>query len=233
MPLVLYILCAVLLLVLFLLCLRVRLVVRAGENVTLELRILFLRFCLYPKKKKIDPHDYSPRKLARMRKKEAKRVKKSTKKKQKHQTEHQGKKDDVALTLRDKIALVRALCAVLVRYTKKHLRLHAARLHVRVATGDPATTALAYGAVSQSLAYLLGALDHVTRLKATEPDVGVIPDFLAERSEIKAHLIFSMRVWGLLLTALPTLIAHMNKKRALVSARRKKQQQKISSKKGN
>ena len=224
------VLCALALLILLLLSLRVRLTVRAKEAVVLELKILFLRFRLYPKKKRIKPRDYSAKKLARAKKKSTKRPKKEKRKKS------HGKEDAplaTKLTLRDKIALMRALCAALIRRTKKHLRLHAARLHIRVATGDPATTALAYGAVSQSVAYLLAALDQVTRLKAADPEVGVQADFLAERSEIKAHLIFSMRVWGVLLTAPPMLIAHMNKKRALLRARRKKQQQKISSKKGN
>ncbi len=216
------ILCAVLLFILFLLSLRVRLVIRAGESVVLDLKILFLRFRLYPKKKRIKPRDYSARKLARAKKKEAKRDEKTAKRKKSHAPA----RDAVKLPLRDKIALVRALCAFLVRRTHKHLHLHAAQLHVRVATGDPATTALAYGAVSQSVAYLLAGLDRITHLKAAEPDVAVTADFLGERSEIRANVTLSMRIWGFLVTAVPAFITHMNKKRALTSARRKKQQQK-------
>ena len=224
------ILCAVLLLVAFLLSLRVRLVIRAEENVTLDLKILFLHFRLYPKKKRIKPRDYSPKKLARNKKKEAKRaLKKAKKRKNAHKTSE----PDVSLTLRDKLALVRALCAALVRRTHKHLHLHAAQLHVNVATGDPATTALAYGAVSQSVAYLLAGLDRITHLHATEPDVAVTADFLGERSQIQAYITLSTRVWGLLLTAVPAFISHMNKKRALTSARRKKQQQKSPLRKEN
>lgn len=216
------VLCALLLLFVFLLSLRVRLVIRAEEAVWLDLKILFLRFRLYPKKKRINPRDYSPRRMARNKKKRAKRVEKTVKKKKSHTPDGA----DVKLTLRDKIALTRTLCAFLVRRTRKHLHLHAARLHVQVATGDPATTALAFGAASQSIAYLLAALDQITRLHAVEPDVAIRADFLGERSQIQAHIILSIRVWGLLLTAIPTLISYMNKKRALKNARRKKQQQK-------
>lgn len=233
MPIPLIVLCAVLLFFVFLLSLRVRLTVRAGDTVTLDLKILFLHIRLFPKKKKIKPRDYSPRRLERAKKKAAKRAAKKSKKKQKHQKEHTSTPEGgVKLTLRDKVTLVRALCAVVIRRTHKHLRLHAARLHVRVATGDPATTAIAYGAVSQSVAYLLAGLDQVTRLKAVEPDVGVYADFLGEKSRIEANVTFSIRVWGALATAIPVLIAYLNKKRALKSARRKIQQQKISSKKG-
>ena len=179
------ILCAVLLLLMFLLSIRVRFVIRAQEAVTLDLKILFVRFRLYPKKKKIKPRDYSAKKLARAKKKDAKRVEKSKKKKQKHQKEHMESESDAKLTLREKIALTRALCAVLVRRTRKHLRLHATKLHIRVATGDPATTALAYGTVSQGVAYLLATLDQVARLKAAEPHVSVDADFLGERSQLR------------------------------------------------
>lgn len=227
------ILCAVLLLVVFLLSLRVRLVISAEENVTLELKILFLRFRLYPKKKRIKPRDYFPKKLARNKKKEAKRALKKAKKAQKHKKAHAPSEPAVKLTLRDKLTLVRALCAVLVRRTHKHLHLHAALLHVNVATGDPATTAIAYGAVSQSMAYLLAGLDRITHLHATAPDVAVTADFLGERSQIQAHITLSARVWGLLLTAVPAFISHMNKKRALTNARRKKQQQKSPARKEN
>ena len=233
MPIPLIVLCAVLLFVVFLLSLRVRLTVRAGDAVTLDLRILFLRIRLYPKKKRIKPRDFSPRRLKRIQKKSAKKAEKKAKKLQKRKKEHRESEAAAKLRLRDKITLVRALCAALTRRTHKHLRLHAARLHVRVATGDAATTAIAYGAVSQSIAYLLASLDQVTRLKAVEPDVGVQADFLGERSSIEANVTFSIRVWGALATAVPVIFSYLNKKRTLKGARRKKQQQKSSCKKGN
>lgn len=233
MPIPLIVLCAVLLFIAFLLCLRVRLTVRAGDSVTLDLRILFIRIRLYPRKKRIKPRDYSPRRLERAKKKADKRAAKKGKKKAKHQKEHTDSSEPaVKLTLRDKVALVRALCATVIRRTHKHLKLHAARLHVRVATGDPATTAIAYGAISQSVAYLLAGLDQITHLKATAPDVGVYADFLGEKPSIDANITFSIRVWGAIATAVPVLFTYLNKKRALKSARRKIQQQKIPSQKG-
>lgn len=232
MPIPLIVLCAVLLFIVFLLSIRVRFTVRANEQATLDLRILFIRIRLYPKKKKINPRKYSQKQLERERRKAAKRAEKEARRRQK-EAQKAADPDAVKLTLRDKIALVRALCATLIRRTRKHLCLHAARLHVHVATGDAAGTAIAYGAVSQSLAYLLAGLDQITHLTATPPDVNVYADFLGERSRVEADVTLSIRVWGLLLTAIPTLLTFINKKRALRSARRKKQQQKLSSEKGN
>ncbi len=219
MPILLIVLCAVLLLVAFLLSLRVRLTVRAGESVTLELKILFIRIRLYPKRARIRPRDYSPKRSERTKKKAAKKARKRLKSKH----SHTASKEDDKLSLRERITLVRALCAALTRRTHKHLHLHAAQLHVRVATGDPATTALAYGAVTQSVAYLLAGLDRVTHLHATPPDVGVTADFLAEKSQLHAHITFSIRVWGALRTAVPVLFTYMTKKRSLPRARNKKQ----------
>jgi len=93
------------------------------------------------------------------------------------------------------------------------LRLHTARLHVRVATGDAATTAIAFGAVSQSVSYLLAALDQVTDLKAPPTHISVEPDFLAERSSLDVKLILQARVWAILGAALSLLLSKMNLKR--------------------
>ena len=123
----------------------------------------------------------------------------------------------------EKIALVRALAAVLVRKTGKHLRLQAAALHIRVATGDAARTAILYGAVCQSLAYLLALLDRVTRLRATEPDVSVESDYLSEKSSADVHLVFSIRIIGALAILFPVAFAFLRTKGEQSAARKQKE----------
>ena len=201
MPIPVIILCAVLLLLVFLLTLRVRIVVRVGKRTAVELRVLFLRFRLYPKRPKLKA--YSPKKLERIKRRQARKAAKKALKKQKKKAKKQAlaqKEDKKPKTLRQKIRFARGLLAALTRRTRKHLRLHAARLHVLVATGDAATTAVAFGAVSQSMSYLLTLLDRITKLKAAEPDVCIAPDFTLEKSHIDIHLVLSIRVIGLLCT---------------------------------
>ena len=108
--------------------------------------------------------------------------------------------------------MIRAVCAALFRKTNKHLRLHAAKLHINVATGDAARTAVLYGAVCQSLAYLLALLDRITRLRAVEPDVAVNADFLGERSTADVRLELSVRLGGALLILLGVMPAYVKAK---------------------
>ena len=213
MPIPVIILCAVLLLLVFLLTLRVRITVRVGERTRVELRVLFLRFRLYPKRKKLKA--YSQRKLERIRRRKAKKATKKALKKQKKKAKKKAlaqSEDKKPKTLRQKIRFARGLLAAILRRTHKHLRLHAARLHVLVATGDAATTAVAYGAVSQSMSYLLALLDRITKLKAAEPDVLVAPDFTSEKSHVDIHLVLSMRVFGALCTLFGVIFSYIGDK---------------------
>lgn len=204
------ILCALLLLILLLLFLPIRLIVSAGESVTLELKILFVRIKRYPEKGRCPSlRKYSPKRMER----DEKRAKKKARKKAPAKSTKKAQNAQKKRTVVQKLRRVRAICTVLIRHTRKHLHLHAARLHIRVATGDAATTAIAFGAVSQSVSYLLAALDQVTDLKAPPTHISVEPDFLAERSSLDVRLILQARVWAILATALSLLFAKMNLKR--------------------
>ena len=98
--------------------------------------------------------------------------------------------------MQDTLALIRAILAVLYRKMGKRLRLRAARVHIRVATGDAATTAMLYGAVCATLSYLLAFLDRFTRLKTTEESTVVVADYLAQAPSADVKLVLSMRVWA-------------------------------------
>ena len=210
---------AVLLLLVLLLSLRVRVTLLVRESVQAELRFLCFKIRLLPRRKKVKIKNYSKKRLAR----DAKKAAKKAAKKKKRALRHKAKADnEKKRTLRENIRFARALTASLIRRTRKHLRVHAVRLHVRVATGDAATTAVAYGAVSQSLAYLLRGLDKVTRLKAEPPDVAVIADFVGERSTADIKITFSLRLFGALATALGVGLTYFRKKRGQRLAPRKK-----------
>ena len=63
------------------------------------------------------------------------------------------------------------------RHAKK-LRVTAARLHITVGAGDPASTGIAYGITAQSVAYLLEFLDNTVTLTPIKKDaVRVQADF--------------------------------------------------------
>lgn len=232
MPLFLILILAILLLFVLLLTLRVRLVLTCDGAVRLKLTVLFFKVTLYPRpKKRIRLSKYKLKKVQkRKRRAEKKRArkarraeKKANKKAKKNaldtaKSAHEPKESP---TLRDNLALARALISALVRKTDRHLRLKAARLHVRVATGDAATTAVLYGAVSASLAYLLAALDRVTDLKTKPRDVSVFADYLSDRSHVDLKLVFSLRVWGGLSLLLSAALTFFKTRRAQKAAKRK------------
>ena len=173
---------AVLLFLLLILALPIKVVLRAKKSVKADIRILFFRLQLLPAKKKHKKKVYkNKRKVTGFEPLD-------------HKIEE--------LSLRDELRLVRALLATIVRRRRKWLKLHAARLRVRVATGDAASTAILYGVVCQSFSYILALLDRVTRVKAREPEVNVIADFEGERSSVDIKIVLTLRVIDVLLAIL-------------------------------
>ena len=199
-----------------LLSLRLRVTVALRDEVTLTLSVLFLRIRLFPrKKKKLRWRNYSPRRAEKIAARKAKKAaKKAAKKEKKKQEKHAiaEKKPKEKATLTEKLMLVRALAAAVFRKTGKHLKLKAARLHIRVATGDAATTAILYGAVSGVLSSLLALLDRVTALRAKPPQVAVYADYLAEKPSADVKLVFSLRVWGALAILFSAALAYLRTK---------------------
>lgn len=194
---------AVLLLLAALLFLPLKLILTAKESVRLDARIGFWRVPLYPQKKK-----------------KRKRKKKIYTDKKKVTGIARIDKKIEQLSLRDELRLVRALLQTVVRRRKKWLRLHAARLHVRVATGDAATTAVLYGVVCQSLSYLLALLDGIARVKAREPEVSVIADFEGERPSLDVKIVLALRVIDVLLA-----VRHLKRNEKEEAQKQQEQQQ--------
>ena len=201
-----------------LLLLRVRLTVTLRDDVVLTLSVLFVRIRLFPRKeKKVRWRNYSPKRSKKLAERKAKKAarkaaKKAKKQAKKHSDAEQKKKKPTTLT--EKLILVRALCATILRKTGKHLRLRAARLHIRVATGDAATTAILYGAVSGVLASLLALLDRATVLRARSPQVAVIADYLSEKPSADVKLVFSLRIFGILSILVSTALTYLFTKTA-------------------
>lgn len=226
MPTPLIVIGAILLFVVLLLLLRVRLTIVLRDKVTLTLSILFLHIRLFPRKpKKVKWRKYSPKRAAKIAARKAKKqAKKAAKKAKKSSEKHLVTKErpQEKMTLAEKLILVRALAATLLRKTGKHLKLRMARLHIRVATGDAASTAILYGAVSGVLASLLALLDRVTALHAKQPQVAVIADYLSEKPSADVKLVFSISVRGALATLFAAAFTYLRTKAAQKNARKQK-----------
>ena len=164
----------------------------------------------------------SPKKAEKIRKKlEKKKEKKRLAKKKKAQKKEQKKaealenpkpKKSLAEIL-DMIVLVRKLIAKVVGRFAKHLRIDIARLKIRVATGDAANTAIAYGAITQGINLLFPLLEKVKNFDLPKAkDIDVVADFTGESIEADVRFAFSLRVWHVFdvaFGALFTFIAHL------------------------
>jgi hypothetical protein len=170
--------------------------VEYNGEVALTLRVLIFNIKILPKKKKrAGPHSMSPKKAEKIKKKlQAKQDKKAQKALQKKQKKQEkkaqkrkgAKKKKLSLSdVLDIIGLVKDVVAAMVKTFFGHLRIDLARLHIRVATGDAATTAIAYGAISDALVHLFHILEGVKGFDLPETrDVSVNADFLAEELDI-------------------------------------------------
>ena len=77
-----------------------------------------------------------------------------------------------------------------------HLRVDVARFKIVIATGDAASTAVAYGAITQSINLLIPILREVKNFDLPDvADLSVEADFLSETPDIDVQLSFSIRVW--------------------------------------
>lgn len=198
MPTALIVVLSALAFLLLLLLFRVRLVFTCREEVRVTAWVLCFPIVLYPRRKKPKPPKEKEEKKEKKRRKSKKKRKEDSRKPKK--------------SLPEKIRLVRALLAALLRRTRRYLHLRAVRAHISVATGDAASTAVLYGAVSAALSGLLALLDRVFNLKAPPGDVAVFPDFTGEKTKADLKIVLSLRVFGALAILFSVAIAYVKVK---------------------
>lgn len=205
------ILLALILLTVGLMLLRATVTLEYRDEVSITLQVLFIKIKLLPKKKKrVNYKKFTPKKLRRLlakkhkkelkkwNKSQAKKLKKAQKKQKLKEAEQKGGKVQNKRSLSESIGLIKALLEVIPARLLHHLTVKLARLNIVVASNDAAKTALMYGAVSQTVAYIVAFLDQMTHLKyAPEPEVSVSADFLAEKPTADIKLSISLRVWHL------------------------------------
>ena len=196
----------ILALVTIFLLLKVSFIIRYDEGITLKLRVFFITITLYPEKK----HRKNP-----WYKKMGAHVKSILKIPSFHlpQKGKKGKKDSTddknkasASSILETVQLVCIMVRELASKFAKHLRIKIAKINIKLATGDAAQTAIAYGALTQSINVLFPLLEGIKNFSMPKNrNINISPDFLSEESEIELKLVFSLRVWQILATALAIL----------------------------
>ena len=214
----------ILLAILFIGSIKATVTIAYSDEVKLFVRVLFIKIKILPSKKGKRVGGMSTAKAEKIRKSLNKKINKKNlsaeeKKKRKAQKKESGEKKSVGDII-STVKLVSVLAVTVIEKFFKHLRIRIARIRITVASEDAATTAIAYGAVTQSLNILLPALESVKNFeKLKKADIAVNCDFASTEPEIDIKLGFSIRVWQVFhiaLSALASLIKH--KVRSLANA---------------
>lgn len=213
---------AIVLFFVFLLSLRGVITISYSDELSLTVRVLFVKIKILPKKeKKKGPHSMSARRAERIRKKKEEKDKRKRKKKAEKQSlkdAHRKPKEKKNISdILDTVSLITELVGAVVRRFAKRLRIKIARFNITVASDDAATTAIAYGAITQSINILLPILSDVKNfdLPRTPRQFDVRADFTADTPSADIKISFSLRVWHLLDIAaegLKKFISHKIKK---------------------
>lgn len=177
----LYIICAVIAVVILCLLLRVRLVFEYGEKLKLHAGILFVNIDLLSLT--------SDKKTA---KKKSKSSAVQTKGNEKKNILSEFTED---MSFSDFLELLKVLLHKLIEMFKRHLYVRLKKFTVIVGDKDPAKSAIQFGIICQSCAYLFELLECNTKLYPLEKsEVSVLNDFDASKTEIEAKIIIKLRI---------------------------------------
>ena len=212
----------IVLLFVFLLTLKFTVTIVYHDELAVYVRVLFIKIPILPKKEqKRGPHSMSEKKAQRLREKlEKKRLKKEEAKKKKASKKGSAeeKKKKTLPEILDMITMVRTIAVKVITKFWKHLRIDIARLRIRVATGDAAETAIAYGAVTGAINTLFPILEQAKNFDLpSQKNIDVVADFVSEELEADVKISFSLRLWHVLdvaFAALFSFIGHQFKKAA-------------------
>ena len=216
----LYIVLGIVALVLLTLSVPITVEICSGEELTVKLRALLFSFKLYPRKEK--PVKLSQWKIKSYRKRRLREYRKYLKKKlrseaedkrikrfaDEHPDEFKTAKSNAKVSTKDNAKYVLDIinnAVVKSLKTFKHgLKVKIYYLRVTVGGDEPDKTALTYGYVCQSVAYLNEILKqhlNVSYPGHTDRRLYVGVDFLAPKTIVEARVSLNMRVWHLLKTA--------------------------------
>ncbi len=227
----LYIIAAIVLLFLLILFLRINVVLINDGEMSVLLKLLFIKIKLAPKKKKTPKlSDFKIKKFRKRRLKEEKKLRAKQKKKDKKsqkKAEKESQKQETEeekQSLKEKVGfgldLVRYVIAKAISKFGKHLRIEIRRLAITVSGDDPARVAVTYGYVCQAVAYIVELADNNLNTKypkGRQGSVSVGVDYVSGKSSAEIDITLGIRVWqvlSVLIAALKGYILDMPSKKS-------------------
>ena len=213
------ILLSILILIFLLLLIKIKLNIILDGELKIYLKVLFLKIRLFPSKKK-----------QKKKKPKDKEEKPKKEKKPKEKVAEDGEEKPKP-SIFDYIKIICDVVKLFFKKFAKHFHIKLAKIHVRVATGDAASTAILYGAISQSLAYLIATLNAVTRLDGLKrADILIYPDYLSDKFEAKINITFGLRLIGVVDAGLRSLFRFLKLQKRAKAVRAAKMKAKAAKK---
>ncbi|MBR3893772.1 MAG: DUF2953 domain-containing protein [Clostridia bacterium] len=206
------------LIVLLLLFGRVKIHILSREKVKIVISVLGIRIISFSNEKKKQktkslsrcrhPDRVLKRELRKRRKAARAAMKKREKAKRKALKKRQKREQNNAPvttpTLRENISTVFLLLKKILNLSRGKLALRVRRLRISVGSDDAAKTAILYGVISQSTAYLLEWAEHNFSKVRCSDEIDIVPDYLSPRCHADIDLICSFGI----IVGIRMLIAH-------------------------
>ena len=176
-----YIVGGILLFLALLLSLKVNITVSYKQELRVYLRVLFVRIRLFPKKVK-----YKEEKKHKKKKKEPAPSKPTTE----EEAEKPISPVKVVWEIREAILKLSGKAM-----NKLHFKF--ARLNIEVGCSDAAKTAIVYGTVVQSVAYLIEILSNISNVEISRfSDINVTSNFISQKSRAEGKITLYIRVFS-------------------------------------
>ncbi len=195
-------------------------------EVTLSVGAFGIYLPLYPKKKK-KPKLLSRKKYLRLLQKDEERAEKkrlaAQEKAKKKRDAKEAKKAEAEKKLppsemEDEPSVMKILLRIVggvLDHFFGRLRVKIARLRITVGGPDAAKTAITYGIVSQSVAYLMELIVNKTKFSRKKNTyVSVTPDFLSRKTTADLLIVFQLSLLDLIATGLVLLVRFIKEKTA-------------------
>ncbi len=195
--------------IVLLLCGRARIRITLNGKLRISIKVLFFRKQLLPGVQEglSDPSECKdPEKLLQKEEKRRRKIMEKAEKKRKAKPRpDQEKKPETpapAPNLTENLNMIFDFIKKTYAYTRKRIGIRFYRMHLLIATGDAANTAIAYGITVQTVSLLLDWINsHYNRIRRDPGDLWIKPDFVGDTTRADVDLELSVGLMSAIVIA--------------------------------
>lgn len=205
----------ILLLLALALSLRLKVVITYKDHLEIYYRVLFFKKRIHPEPEpKRGPRSMSARQAQKIKEQRQKENEEKQKTRLAREKKRKGiaKKAGTVSDIFDMLKWIKELLSIIIERLFKHLRVDVARFKINVATGDAATTAIAYGAVCDAVSALLALLEPLRGFSSPKAkNLQINADYLSDGCTADVKIVLSVRVWQAIYLAVDIFNTYVGK----------------------